>query len=182
MKRLRCALVLGLLQLMVTPLWGQTTNPNATVNVNAGALTITHVNNVTFADVTLNGTDQSPACTGTPTLTLTDARGSGVGWNVTVSATNFISGPNSIAGSGFTFTGPGGTVTTLAGNAQPTQSVVAATALNPGGFKILSAAVNQGMGSYTYTPANGQFALNVPASTFAGSYTSTMTFTIASGP
>ncbi|MEW6283530.1 MAG: WxL domain-containing protein [Candidatus Eremiobacterota bacterium] len=164
------------------PALAQITQPTATITINAGALSISHAGSVTFAPLTLNGLDQAATCTSTPTLTLTDARGSGSGWNVTLSATNFTSGGNSILASGFTFTGPGGTVTTVAGNAPPTQSTVVAQALSPGGFKVLSAAANTGMGRYTYTPATAQFGLTVPASTFAGNYSSTMTFTIASGP
>jgi hypothetical protein len=45
--------------------------------------------------------------------------------------------------------------------------------------KFFNAAANTGMGKFTNTPTIGVF---VPQSSFAGTYTSTLTISIVSGP
>ena len=49
----------------------------------------------------------------------------------------------------------------------------------PTAVKFFNAAANTGLGSFTVTPTVGVF---VPSSTFAGSYSSTLTVSIVSGP
>src|SRR5579863_1473602 len=62
----------------------------ATVAVNAGSLTETGPTNTSATAVTLTGDDQTTSYT--LGLTLVDARGSGAGWNLTITSTTFISG------------------------------------------------------------------------------------------
>jgi len=54
-----------------------------------------------------------------------------------------------------------------------------ATTLSTSAQTILSAAAATGMGSYSFTPT---FTLIVPAATFAGTYTATVTLAVVSGP
>ena len=54
-----------------------------------------------------------------------------------------------------------------------------AGATAPTATKIFSAAANTGLGNQTVTVV---LQLAIPASTFAGSYSSTWTFTLVSGP
>jgi hypothetical protein len=49
----------------------------------------------------------------------------------------------------------------------------------PTATKLLNAATASGVGNQTVTPT---FKLAVPANTYAGTYTSTWTLTLASGP
>lgn len=139
--------------------------------------------NVSFPSVTLNGSNQTT--TKTQAMDISDARGTGVGWNVTATSTYFTSGGNTL---------PAGSVTIAS---SPTvacdASVTCTTATNGIGYpytmpdgataptatKMYNAAANSGLGAQTVTPT---WALAVPASAKAGSYTSTWTFSLVSGP
>ncbi|MBI3930089.1 MAG: WxL domain-containing protein [Armatimonadetes bacterium] len=181
MKRFLLAAAV-LLALGSGPAAAQAVNPDATINVIGAALTIAvNAQDLTFPDVTLDGTDQSVIGTASPTFTLTDATGTGNGWNVTVQSADFDDGGgNVIPASGFTYTAQLGNIVTVAGNAPPTETGNAGSL--DVGFQSLTAAVNEGMGSYTWQPNAAQFGLVVPAETVAGTYTAMMTVTIASGP
>lgn len=153
----------------------------------------------TFA-VTLNGSDQTVATT-LATYSGSDTTGTGHGWNVTFQATQFAC----TAGNGQCPAG-GDTLPTssllmapetVACNAgtdctgrasPPTISIAANTALDSGAaVKVASAAVNKGMGSYTFTPgvlggAGNALTLAVPSYAYASTYNSTLTVSVVSGP
>ena len=64
----------------------------------------------------------------------------------------------------------------------PTTAVASLTAIPTRGgtaLKYLSAAVDTGMGTYDIKP---NFELEIPAETLAGTFTSTFTVAIVSGP
>jgi hypothetical protein len=66
----------------------------------------------------------------------------------------------------------------------PTNSIgislyVPADAVAPAAGKFFNAAIDTGMGDFTVTPT---FQLAIPADTYAGAYSSTVTITIASAP
>jgi len=148
----------------------------ASVNVLAGALTNT-AQNVAFGNVTLSGADQTiPA---TPDVwQAQDARGTGDGWNVTLSSTGFT-GASTISVDNFKVRQPQAQVVTVGGNTAPSSQVLSFQALSGVPLKLLSATGGAGMGTYDYTP---DFQLTVPASTAAGAYTANVTVTINSGP
>ena len=56
---------------------------------------------------------------------------------------------------------------------------VPAASTPPTAVEFFNAAANTGMGKFTTTPTVGVF---VPQSSFAGTYTSTLTLAIVSGP
>lgn len=68
---------------------------------------------------------------------------------------------------------------TAATNAITYPVAVPAAAVAPAAVKFFNAAANTGMGRFTLTPTVGVF---VPQSSFAGTYTSTLTIAIVSGP
>ena len=148
----------------------------ASVNVLAGALTNT-AQNVAFGNVTLSGADQTiPA---TPDVwQAQDARGTGDGWNVTLSSTGFT-GAGTITVDNFKVRQLQAQVITVGGNTAPTSQVLSFQSLSGAALKLLSATGGAGMGTYDYTP---DFQLTVPASTAAGAYTANVTVTINSGP
>ena len=140
---------------------------------------VTAPSGFSVSTATLNGTNQSE--TATQTLDIGDNTGSGSGWNVTLSNTPFTSGSNQLANSDFT-------VPTLPTSACDTG--ISCNLANLGSWspytlpgasatKLLSAAANTGMANQTVT-INWDAA--IPADTYAGSYTSTWTLTLASGP
>jgi len=71
-------------------------------------------------------------------------------------------------------------------NGSPTVSISTATAVDGAApVKVLSAALNAGMGSYTVTPGTigtGQLQLAIPGNALATTYHSTLTITVNSGP
>ncbi len=131
----------------------------------------------------LNGGDQTPTYT-TP-LTVNDTRTTGsLGWNLTITSTQFSTGTRTLAINASTVTG----VTSACANggvcANPTNSVtypvnVPAGSSPPTPNKFYNAASATGVGTFTVTPT---IAVFVPQNSYAGSYASTLTVAIASGP
>jgi hypothetical protein len=126
---------------------------------------------------TLDGTDQT--VTYAPVLGVVDARGTGAGWNLTVSATNFSDG------SGHTLAP--GTITGVAAACKAGNSCTAATSsgitypltVSGTSAKFFNAALNTGLGKIDVTPT---FAVSVPGNAYAGTYSSTVTLASVSGP
>ncbi|MFZ1997006.1 MAG: WxL domain-containing protein [Solirubrobacteraceae bacterium] len=160
-----------------------TANPTVTGTVTAGALSVATSAAPTFS-ANLAGGDSTP--TYTLPLTAVDTTGTGAGWNLTITSTQFTTGggtPHTLAANASTMTGvtsacASGTCT------NPTNAVtypvsVPAAATAPTAVKFFNAAANTGLGSFTVTPTVGVF---VPATSFAGSYSSTLTVSIVSGP
>ena len=148
----------------------------------SGTLTIGSPASTAFSGTTLTGLDGT--ATTTVAVTPSDLTGSAAGWNVQATSTTFtngasrtlpvtattVTGATSTAGSG-TCNLPTNTVT------YPVTLPAAATA--PTAVKVFNAAAATGGGAMTVTLS---FQLAVPASAYSGSYTSTWTFTVASGP
>jgi WxL domain surface cell wall-binding len=128
--------------------------------------------------------DSTP--TYTVPLTIQDTRGTGAGWNATITSTQFTTGggtPSTLATNASTLTG----VTSVCATGtctNPTNAIsypvaVPAAATAPAAVKFFNAAANTGMGKFTNTPTVGVF---VPQTSVAGTYTSTLTVAIVSGP
>jgi len=118
---------------------------------------------------------------------MSDATGSGNGWNLTITSTQFSTGggtPKTLSTTASTITGV--TAVCVAGStcADPTNGItypvtVPAGATAPTAVKFYNAATNSGMGKFTITPT---VSIAIPANTFAGTYTSTITLAAVSGP
>ena len=134
------------------------------------------------AGVTLNGTDQ--AATFSVPTTVNDKRGTGVGWNLTITSTQFTkAGGKTLPATAATMTGvtsscAAGTCTNPA-NAVSYGLPVPADALAPDPVKFFNSAADTGMGQFTVTPS---IDVSVPANSYAGTYTSTVTLAATSGP
>lgn len=151
---------------------------DATITVSGAPLSVT-TNNIAFNPVTLNGSLIVSNGT-TSAWTMKDPTGTGSGWHTTITATNFVdSNAHTISVTGFKMLLSNGAITTVDGNAAPTSSFTSSTVLSGSPQSFLAAAADSGMGTYTALPT---FTLDVPASTYAGSYVSTVTVTIISGP
>jgi hypothetical protein len=151
---------------------------DATVTISGGSLSVTP-QSIGFGTVTLAGADQTVTDGDSTNWSAVDPTGAGAGWNVTIAATDFVDGGNTIAVANFDARLLDANISTVAGNTAPTSSITTYTALSTTAQTLLSAAVGDGMGSYTFVP---DFTLDVAASTFAGTYTSTVTVAIVSGP
>jgi hypothetical protein len=180
-------LVLGFAICVATTASAFAATANGTVSVASGGLTITtQSGSVDFGTVTLDGTDQTVAATAAPTFRVKDATGSNAGWNVTFSATNFVDGSNNIPNTSFTFNPTGGSISLVSGQAinatnGPKETGGGAVDMSAA-RKVVTTLANYGKGRYDYTPLAGNFSLSVPATTLIGSYASTLTATVASGP
>jgi hypothetical protein len=119
-------------------------------------------------------------------LTVQDTRGTGAGWNLTVTSTQFSTGgatPSTLATNSSSMSAVA--VTPGAGtNTNPTNTItypvgVPAGSPLPAAVKFFNAAATTGMGLFTVTPTVGVF---VPQNSIAGTYTSNVTVAIVSGP
>jgi hypothetical protein len=158
---------------------------NAATATVTGTLTGSTLSATTAAAPTFSANLDSGDSTPTYTvpLTSTDTRGTGAGWNETITSTQFTTGTNTLATNASSLTGvtsscASGTCTNPT-NAITYPVAVPAAAAPPTAVKFFNAAANTGMGKFTTTPTIGVF---VPQSSFAGSYTSTLTIAIVSGP
>ncbi len=155
----------------------------ATANVRGGSLSLTTTAAPSFG-VTLDGTDQ----TGTYTVpaTVTDSRGTGAGWNLTLTSTQFSTGgptPSTLSTGASSLTGVtnacvSGTCTAPT-NAITYPVAVPAGTVAPAAVKYFNAAASTGKGKFTNTPS---VDVSVPANSDAGTYTSTLTLAAVSGP
>jgi hypothetical protein len=157
-----------------------------TATITAGSLAfVSTPPDVSFA-ATLAGQDQT--VTAAQAIDVGDATGSGAGWNITATSTAFTTGgatPKTLSSSATTVNaGPTdvcdpGSTCTVATNAITYPYVLPAGTSAPPATKLFNAAANTGMGNQTVTPT---WRLAVPANTSPGTYTSTWTISLVSGP
>ena len=162
-----------------------------------GSLTLTSPSSLTWS-VTGSGSNQSKvdAVAGDQQLTATDNTGSGAGWHVTLSATTFTTGPKSLPNTG-AISFNGSLISPLASTAPsatcvtsctlPTDTttypVAVTTAISsPTTYTVYDTAAATGLGVMTIggSAATNPIGwwVNVPASVFTGTYTSTVTLSI----
>ena len=109
-----------------------------------------------------------------------DATGSGAGWNLTVIATDMTSDGGTIAVANMRVLLVQAAVVTVSGNTAPQTQVPSYQPLSKTTpLKLLRATAGTGAGTYDFTP---DFRLTVPAGTPPGTYTSSITVTMNSGP
>ena len=158
----------------------------ATANLTAGSLGfVSAPPNVTFAD-TLNGTNQT--ATSPQTIDVSDATGSGLGWNVTATSTTFTAGAHTLALAATTIGATPGVacdagatcqLATVNGAKVTYPYTLPAAGVAPTATEMFDASANTGMGNQTVTPT---WSLAIPANTYAGTYTSTWTLSLVSAP
>jgi hypothetical protein len=151
--------------------------------ITGGALTLTSPGTASLS-ATLTGVDQ--VATGNLGLSrVKDATGTGAGWNVQISGTQFSTGgviPRTLPATALDVTNVA--ATSVAGRA-PTNSISYGAGITvPLGasvtpVKIYNAAANSGMGSFDLQPS---VTLDVAADTYAGSYASNLTVSVVAGP
>lgn len=141
-----------------------------------------------FAAVELDGTTKTTNATVT-NMKLTDARGTGNGWNISLSATQFTNATsknptlNKLPADSLALGKVSIAVDIGSKDSTPVTNIkiLEGTIDNVAGVKILDAPVNNGMGKYTVSIAPVTLTL-LPKDAKAGIYTSTVTMTLAHGP
>jgi hypothetical protein len=176
MKRIITTLVIAALALTAaTAALAGTLTATATVSGTAGiGLTLPSGPGLT---TTLDGTDQTASYA--PLLGLVDARGSGAGWNLQISATTFADGAGHTLAQGSVASvsqackaGSTCTLATSTGISYPLTITTTAA-------KLFSAALNTGLGKIDLTPT---INVAIPGNAYAGTYTSTVTLAATTGP
>ena len=174
-----------------------------TFGLTAGTLTLTSPSALGWS-ATANGADQQlvDATGGHESYLVNDATGSADGWHVTVAATQFSTGgssPSTLANTG-TFS-TNGSLTSISGSTAPTATCLSGSTCTlptdttsypvaittaTTASDIYDASASTGLGSVTIGGSSAAnpvgWWLNVPANTLAGTYTSTVTVDIISGP
>lgn len=166
----------------ITPFTGASTSETITTTVDAGALVISVADSqVTLANPTLNANADLFVTSGSlKPVTVTDTRAGNFGWTVSGQVSDFVSGSNKINGANLGWApsvvdkSPAQTVT--AGAAVPAGNGVAVDAASNAGLKVSrTLAVGTGLGT---SHLGAGLTLNAPTSTFAGTYTATLTLTV----
>ncbi|MHB1783539.1 MAG: WxL domain-containing protein [Acidimicrobiales bacterium] len=159
---------------------------NATGTLDAGTLSFASMPaNLTFPAITLGGQDQTTSAH--LAIDIADATGSGAGWNVTITSTQFSDGSASLPASATSVNaapsascdaGASCTPATLSSAITYPVTIPVGPAA-PAATRVYSAAAGSGMGDQTFSPT---FTLAVPANTAAGAYSSNWTLSLVSGP
>jgi hypothetical protein len=176
MKRIVITLGIAVLALAAaTAALASTLTTTATVSGTAG-ISLNLPSNPSITD-TLDGTDQNVAYA--PILGIVDARGSGAGWNLQISATVFTeTGGHTLAqgqvGSVAQACKAGSTCTLATSSGITYPLAIGTTAA-----KVFSAALNTGLGKIDVTPT---INVAIPGNAYAGTYTSTVTLAATTGP
>ena len=186
-SRMRQTRTIGFLALLATTgLLGFTATAGATTataTLAAGSLAFVSAPPSVAFSSTLTGLDQT-SNTNQP-LDVSDATGSGAGWNLTATSTTFTSGSHTMANNATTIGASpaqacdAGASCVLATNSVSYPYSLPAGATAPTATKLYNAATNTGQGDQTITPT---WSLVFGAYAFAGSYTSTWTISLVSGP
>ena len=157
-----------------------TVTATATVT-GAGSLSLSHGATASVSS-TLDGTDQSVSYS--LPLTMNDLRGSGAGWNLTMTSTTFTNGTQNLATTASSISAVTSACTAGGTCTNPTNAIsypltIPAAATAPAAVKVFNAAANTGLGRFTVTPTVN---VAIPGNSYAGSYTSTITIAAVSGP
>jgi hypothetical protein len=166
-----------------------------------GTLSLTSPSSLTWT-ATLNGSNQAvvDSTSGDQQFSLSDQSGSGAGWHITIAGTTFTNGTHTLPNSGtFVFTG---SLSSITATTAPTATCVTSctppidttsypvaittAASSPTPATVYDVSAGSGIGPMTlggHTAANPVgWWTKVPANATAGSYTSTVTVAVVSGP
>lgn len=179
---IRAAMVAATALLLAVPA-GHAASVTSTGTVGGSVLTATTGAAPSFS---ANLDDGDSTRSYTVPLTVQDTRGSGAGWNLTVTSTTFSTGggsPRALATNASSLTGvttacAAGTCTNPS-NAQTYPVAMPAASTAPTAVKFFNTTADNGMGRFTVTPT---VAVAVPQNAFAGTYSSTVTLSVVTGP
>jgi hypothetical protein len=162
-----------------------TTSGTATITLTTGALTISGGVPYAFGSHVLTGGNTTYSAN-IGALSVTDATGSGSGWNVTASTgqtTLTTGGSPSYSLGDLTIDGSNSTVC-VASNTCDTPTFTGGSGgslLTNTSVKVDTSSGAAAGGPFTVSFASGALTVAVPANSRAGTYTTTLTFTVAPG-
>src|SRR5581483_4918395 len=147
-----------------------------------GSLSLSAAGSASFSALTLNGSDQT--ATASVVLTPDDERGTDLGWNITGTSTTLTNASSQTLSTTATAV-TGASAAAATGNCSlPTNSITYPITLPAGSTPPTAVKVYNGAGGTGKGPTNVTLTLqlSVPANAYRGTYTSTWTFAIVSGP
>lgn len=155
-----------------------TADVSVTIQANEGGLGIAQISQTNQTQSVKVNFDEGATIDGTVSVTVVDARFTRAGWNLNVSATDLQGTKleNKLTVDHMTVSGV--TVAKEAGDAAPAAETETFT-MSTGGTKVVSAAAGTGSGRYNVTLNT---SIVVPANTTADTYSSTITFSLATAP
>ena len=161
----------------------QAADTNATGTLTAGSLSNTAPTITSLGNVALTGVNQT-LTTAVGAWSVNDARGSNLGYSITVAATApTVDGSAGAAGTGGSMTLTPTTATAAAGNPAITGPVAAAAQLlSTTAATIDNAAAGTGQGQWDFAADSGatkNLSMVIPGNASAGAYSSTLTYTTA---
>lgn len=172
--------------LLVPAAAAQAATDTTSITLTGGSLTYgTPLTAGDFPSTALNGLPQLKTATINP-YAVTDARGGSAGWHLTIEASQFDDGDgNTLPTGSLTMALPPVPTTDLSNVlAVPPVPAVSLTPIDAGGAQTIASAAAlplSGAGTWTFTPLTG-LTLSVPPAAVPGTYTSTITTTLATGP
>jgi hypothetical protein len=133
-----------------------------------------------FNNITLDGTTQDTTAN-INSFTVKDARGTGKGWSVTVSASPFTNGEKILSPNSLEIGAP--TVEKLDSGSSEVHTIDTFGGYidNESPLTMLTAKEHGGMGTFTIKPITMTLTLQ-PKEVYAGTYTSTITVQLIAGP
>jgi len=166
----------------VAPMAAQAADTNATGMLTAGALSNTAPAITPLGNVALTGVAQTKT-TDVGAWSVTDARGSNAGYNITLAATApTVGGSAPAAGTGGSLTMGAAPIATVgSGNTAATGPVRNASAqvLGTTAVSIANAAATTGQGLWDFVAVGNNLSVVIPGNASAGAYNSTLTYTAA---
>lgn len=151
---------------------------DGTASLTGGDLTVVTGGEVTFTG-NLTGSSTTLPSAGNPSVTITDATGTGAGWTLSASADPFTNTENAHTLPADALTMLASNVSAVAGSTAGLPATTQEVGLTGTPSVVLTADPDTGMGTFQIEPA---FTLDIPANAYAGTYTSTVTFTLAATP
>ncbi|TYC50531.1 WxL domain-containing protein [Weissella muntiaci] len=152
----------------------------------AGDLVISTIPNLEYGTHEISGKNETYDLTRDNQLQVADRRGASAttgkaqGWTVSVKASDFSNGTNTLPGASINFNK--GTVAALAGETGNAPTVVANSVdSTKGATPVFAAAVDQGLGQWGAKFSTSDVQLAVPTQV-AGNFKSTLTWSIANTP
>lgn len=165
--------------------WAATTtsSSNASITFEAGDLLFVGAPVISFGSHTIGvDVENFTANSVTPVLEVSDARGSGIGWNVTVALSSFQSDEsNSLAGAVLTM--ENASVNSSGTGTAPSAQATITLPSNDTTTSVVNAASGTGLGVWDISWLPADVSLDIPiASQSVGSHQATLTWTLTDAP
>jgi hypothetical protein len=172
---------------LLAPAAAQAATDTSSITITGGTLDYTTpLTAGDFPATTLTGVQQVKSADVAP-FAVTDSRGGSAGWHLTIQASQFASGSDTLPAGSLVMATPPIPTTTLGNLGVPPvpNATLGTTALDNGSAQTVASAAAValgGAGKWTFTPLSGALTLTVPPAVAPGTYTSTITTTLATGP